>query len=104
MTTTTHFGWVPVGEQLPESERWVLAFFRYDNGIGRTIRAMYVGPNTLEANESWDECTYDEGQGVYFCPEGWYEANEYEETHWRVAETVTHWMPLPSPPEMEPST
>jgi hypothetical protein len=29
---------------------------------------------------------------------GWYETNEYEETHWAVSDPVTHWMKLPDPP------
>ena len=40
---------------------------------------------------------YNEKEDLYYWPEGWYEWNRHEETHWRVGETVTHWMALPLP-------
>ena len=32
---------------------------------------------------------------ITFAPEGWYEWNQNEETHWAVTETPRAWMPLP---------
>lgn len=90
--------WIRTADRLPRCELPVIAY--YENVLGRdcVIRAIHVEPLTLEATEEWDDCEYDEGTDTYYCPEGWYENNEAEETHWQVEGEVTHWMPLPEPP------
>jgi hypothetical protein len=92
--------WVTVTEKLPEKPMPVLCFALNENGKQRIFRAAYARKNELEANEAYcdDWGEYDEKTDTYYAPEGWYEWNDCEETHWRVPYEVTHWMPLPEPP------
>lgn len=63
------------------------------------IRAMYASPYTLKPSPDYeDDCDYDESADAYYCHEGWYEYNCYDDVHRRVSGEVTHWMPLPDPP------
>lgn len=97
--------WIATHENvsLPVSGQPVLAFVQSAHGnprATRRIRAMYAGKFTLEAaDEDGEFSEYDEAADQYYCPPGWYEKNEFEETHWAVDGTVTHWMLLPDPPK-----
>lgn len=91
--------WVPVSEQMPEPGRHVLCFGRSSHGIPRTLRAIYAAEKTLEQHLDCDGGVYDEETDTYWVEPGWYETNEYEDIHWRIGHEVTHWMPLPDPPE-----
>lgn len=91
--------WVKCSDRMPESGQYVLAYLKNQLGKGRRIRAFYAAKFTEESNGDWDEfAEYDEERDKYYTPEGWYETNEYEETHWKVTDPVSHWMPLPEPP------
>lgn len=96
--------WVPVSEQLPESERAVLAYYLNSHGKGRRIRAEYIAPKTKGADDGWDwDCPadYDEATDQSYWPAGWYEVMDNWDglTHVAVVESeVTHWMPLPTAP------
>jgi hypothetical protein len=93
--------WVPVAERLPKPGKFVLAVFRYSTGKQVVIRAMHAPPKTLSEEDYGEFLTdpdYDEATDTTYWPEGWYECNENEETHWQVHEEVTHWMPLPEVP------
>jgi hypothetical protein len=62
---------------------------------------MHAPPKTLSEEDYGEFLTdpdYDEATDTTYWPEGWYECNENEETHWQVHEEVTHWMPLPEVP------
>ena len=89
--------WVSVEERLPEPGKAVLL----DIGKKTPIRAMWAAKHTVEvaADDESDFGEYDEERDVYYCPEGWYEWNEHEETHWAVTETALHWQPMPAPPQ-----
>ena len=87
--------WTPCAAQMPNPCAYVLAY----NGKRQPIRAMWVTAKTLEATGDGDFGEYDEATDEIWWPEGWYETNAYEETHWCVNEPVTHWMPLPQPPK-----
>lgn len=92
--------WVSIEERLPESGVPVIAAVRNSHDKLRRIRAQYAAPKTLEVGDeaAVDFGEYDEESDTYYCPQGWYETNEYEETHWAVDGRVTHWMPLPVSP------
>jgi hypothetical protein len=63
-------------------EEWIPKHFAEDDGDSYQGDADYCGE-----------------QDNYYWPEGWYEWNFYEETHWVVEGKVTHWMCLPDFPE-----
>lgn len=75
-----------------------------DTGHKYPIRAMWVAKHTMEvgADDEFEEENYDEATDTYYWPEGWYEWNKHEETHWRVDDPVLGWMPLPTPPRATP--
>lgn len=98
-------GWISVEERLPEPGVPVLVYLPPHEGrASRRLRAQWSDGKSLEVGEDagWaaDEwAVYDQERDTYFCPEGWFETNEYEETHWQLSDRpVTHWQPLPAPP------
>ena len=95
--------WKNAFEELPPPNVPVLAFIpAYGGGDkNRRIRAMYAPAKTLEVSDDADGGEYDESTDTYYCEAGWYETNEYEDTHWSVGDRVTHWMPLPPPPNAQ---
>lgn len=86
-------GWIALPGALPEPGTPVLL----DIGKKYPIRAMWAAKFTLlvglEDDSGFGE--HDERTDEWYCPEGWYEWNEHEETHWRVTETPRAWAPLP---------
>ena len=93
--------WIKLEERLPESSVPVIVYVQNVNGNStRRLRAVYAEKFTLECvpEEMDDFAEYDENTDTYWLPEGWYEWNEYEDCHFHIEATVTHWMPLPDPP------
>ena len=91
--------WIKTSEQLPEPGQFVLAYAVNNSKNTRRIRAFYVLKFSVIPGGDDDAFEYNEADDNYYLPEGWYEANEYEETNWHVEGEVTHWMPLPEPPD-----
>lgn len=86
--------WIPTADRMPPNGTPVLA----DTGHKHPIRACWIQKFSEEVSCDWDgDADYNEKEDQYYWPEGWYEWNRHEETHWRVDETVTHWMALPLP-------
>lgn len=95
--------WIGVDDRLPPDDTPVLV--AVTGGIGwPVLRASYARRFTLEVGVGVEDSAgeYDEKTDTYYCGEGWFEMNCYEETHWRIEGAVTHWMPLPDPPEKTP--
>lgn len=93
--------WIEVANELPKDGVPVIAFVTgcFGNSKAtRRIRAQYAGKFSLPQSDECDGGEYDEATDQFYCDEGWYESNVFEETHWAVDGTVTHWMPLPEPP------
>lgn len=92
--------WISTKVELPQSGVPVLVFVQgvYGNKT-RRLRAEYAAKFALAASEEDEVADYDEVADEYYCPEGWYESNEFEEIHYRIEGEITHWMPLPDPPE-----
>ena len=90
--------WVGVADGMPESGICVIAFFVNEFGKHRTIRAQYAAQYSLEQADECDGGEYSEDDDTFYCDEGWYESNEFENVHWAVDGDISHWMPLPDPP------
>lgn len=93
--------WVKCSDEMPPPGVPVIAYVPNfsGGGHGRRIRAAYAPPKTLPLHIDAEGGEYDEETDTYWCDEGWYEQNEYEDCHWAVVDAVTHWMPLPPPPK-----
>ncbi len=91
--------WIPTADRMPPNGTPVLA----DTGHKHPIRACWVAKFSEEvvASDFDGDEDYDEKTDASYWPEGWYEWNRYEETHWRVDVPVTHWMALPLPFNVE---
>jgi hypothetical protein len=92
--------WISVKDRLPECEKEVLIVT--DNGIITT--AMYEDGkmSTDDSTWNWYDLDYDEDRDEYLIPECWCENKHYnpdEAYNNCVYDKVTHWMPLPEPPE-----
>jgi hypothetical protein len=93
--------WNSVTDCLPERDFPVIAAFKNSYGYSRVVRATYYRENQLELDcdsDPWDGCTHNAESDMWYAAPGWYEENELEETHWRICDKVTHWMPLPDYP------
>ena len=95
--------WVKVADKLPPAEVPVIAYFVNSHGKHRRIKAFFAPRFTVETSvdNDWYECHETGDDDNAYLPEGWYESNEFEDTHWHVTDTITHWMPLPLPPGAE---
>ena len=101
--------WVSVEERLPDAEKEVRLFCVTPNGYKYQCQGFYVPPGMRrdDSDYSWDwECCdqYDEDSDDYFVNPGWYERghNWDEYSAFGIAGKVTHWMPLPAPPDCRP--
>lgn len=94
--------WISTAEGLPEkSGDPVIAYGYNEAGKLRRLRAAYVHKHTIE-DENDDYCgpvDYCEENDMTYWPEGWYEWNEMEDTHWMVDFQILGWQPLPEAPE-----
>ena len=83
-------------------------YCKYENAKGGYVcSAFYVAPGTYEEDSdfTWDYEAlgdYNEERDSFEIPAGWYERihnwDDYGSV--KIYSTVTHWMPLPAPPEV----
>ena len=92
--------WINVDLEMPKPDIPVLVIGKNSHGKIRRLRACFIPKFYME-----DECDdfqgstdYNEADGQYYWPEGWYEWNEIEETHWFIDFKIDYWMQLPEPP------
>jgi hypothetical protein len=96
--------WTKTTEGMPEPGIVVLACIRaprYNNtpDVNKVIIRVVWYPQWFEVSDVEDDCCeYSEEKDEYYLLEGWYEWNQEEETHYRVSDPVSHWMPLPNVP------
>ena len=101
--------WASVEERLPDTEKEVRLFCVTPYGYKYQCHGFYVPPGMHrdDSDYSWDwECCgqYDEDSGDYFVNPGWYESSHNWDGYsaFEIADKVTHWMPLPAPPDCFP--
>lgn len=100
-------GWISVKDRLPEPETEVLAVC-VRNGYRFICPVIYETGTTLTQDSVWNWYeldnygAYSEENDDYFVPEGWWEARQFtpDDVYNNPVDcAVTHWMPLPEPPE-----
>ena len=94
-------GWIAVTDQIPKSGMPVLV------ACGKKVlRAAHAAKFAL-SEDDWgywndgDGADYNDADDTTYWPEGWYEWNEQEETHWQLDHEPTYWMPLPKVPNAQ---
>ena len=101
--------WIPVTERLPKPETDVLAVCNR-NGYIFVVPAIYEDGKMLTQDSKWNWCDiytyglYNEEADDYYAPEGWWENRQFnpDDVYNNLVDCpVTHWMPLPEPPEVE---
>ena len=101
--------WIPVAERLPEPETDVLAVCNR-NGHIFVVPAIYEDGKMLTQDSVWNWCDiyayglYSEDKDDYYVPEGWWENRQFnpDDVYNNPVDCpVTHWMPLPEPPEVK---
>lgn len=101
-------GWIKCSERLPEHGVHVLVacLVKMFDGVGR-----YYVCDAFHTEHFTDTCNYDddidmeynEEEDEYYMPPGWWEVikNWDDYTCVAIEDHVTHWMPLPEPPEVD---
>lgn len=98
--------WIPVTERMPKAEKPVLVMYTFGN-TPKVTKAIYEDGTVLSDDsflnwtEIWEYGNYDEESDSYFIPCGWWEYGDFAEFNNVIDYPVTHWMPLPEPPEVE---
>ena len=102
--------WISVDDRLPENGVHVLLcceIHRYGGEIaGKYVcDGYYAEANKIIAGGFPDECDceYSEEDDEYYLCEGWYEVIKNWDDYNSVAveDFVTHWMPIPAPPDVD---
>ena len=99
--------WIPCSERMPEPETEVLVVCRR-GGVSFVCPAMHEDGKMLRGESIWN-WNEIEGYGLYseeaddwFIPEGWWEYRQFngDDVYNNIIDcAVTHWQPLPEPPE-----
>ena len=99
--------WISVTDKLPDTETEVLAVCNR-NGFRFVCPAIYEDGTVLTQDSMWSWYdldnyeTYSEENDDYFIPEGWWENRQFtpDDVYNNPVDCpVTHWMPLPLPPD-----
>jgi hypothetical protein len=89
--------WIPINNKYPEAGKPVIVAAK-DGNRKVILRAAWI-PKHFEDGGNYDgDCDYDEEKDAYYWPEGWYEWNDCDETHWNIDGEVVAWMLLPEFP------
>lgn len=103
--------WISVKDRLPKNEQTVLVYVKrmvsYEPEEYETIMltAIYTdGKHSVAYSDyckkwSWSDYEYDEEADEFIIIKGWWGITEGLDNMIWISDTVTHWMPLPEPPE-----
>jgi len=97
--------WISIDEKMPTTRETVMVYFKNKWDKDVITIATYIAPKTVLAEEFLHEdhqdfSEYDEENDCYWANSGFYE-NQYEsEISYHLSETISHWIPLPSAPEV----
>jgi hypothetical protein len=103
MTQPPAVPWISVERTLPLPGHPVLVCVAGSPGRTprRILRAIHAAARTLQVSDDAENDNVDvDADGTAWCPPGWYEQNDYEDTNWWITDPVSHWMPLPPFPEV----
>jgi hypothetical protein len=91
--------WQPI-ETAPKTFDPVLLLY-YENKKPVIVIAHWVAEFSEESTE--DFAVYNEETDEYYCPEGWYEQQRFNEEYGYILMDIEprYWMPLPQPPTDE---
>ena len=89
--------WISTKERMPEPETPVLVFF-LENKRRCWTRAEWVPKFHCEDLGGYEGDTeYSEEYDANYWPEGWYEWNHQEETHWKLDAEILFWAEVELP-------
>lgn len=97
--------WIDVNEELPRSQHTVLAYYLNDCNKGRTVKAMYVEPFEILAEDFYEDwmdfdCDYSDAEDKYYVKSGWYESVENGDyAYYEINDKVLFWKELPKEPK-----
>lgn len=97
--------WINTNDEMPKAGQIVFAYMENDVELGEkvfefhdVIRAVYYPEFHMECDGTFDgDCDYNEERDEYYWPEGWYEWNSVEDTHWMATKKAKLWMHIPVP-------
>lgn len=92
--------WQPIDENAKTGKKLLLSLVNVA-GNSRTIVGFWVEKFTIEDDGDSEESCVDEKDGTYYWREGWYESLESHDDYsclYADKDSITHYMPLPPPP------
>lgn len=95
--------WIKVENALPKTQQMVLIRYATHGGWMRTTMGWHCPAKTVDCSEFDGEVDgeYDGPTDTYYLSEGWRDESQESEYHYDIT-GVTHWMPLPKPPQEQP--
>ena len=93
--------WIDIKNNLPPNNTVLLVCGLNSENKIRRLRAKYIPRFYMESNgdDFLGDLDYNKFNDEFYWPEGFYEWNEHEDTHWLIDFKITHWMFLPTPPD-----
>lgn len=89
--------WIDAEETKPEPHKPVAVIYT-EGKHKRWARAMWVPKFSERDYGNFEGDTeYNEAEDEFYCPEGWYEWNNGDETVWLITEDVTCWAEVKMP-------